>query len=136
MADTLENSGEIFQSESISGSKVIVVADGDIILNGFYKQEPLPMGVNPYSMIKEQQVFPLANRSFLQNAVEYLIDENGMIEAKSKDYTLRFLDPVKVQDEKKLWQTLNIVAPILLVILFAVIFQWLRRKKYNSKIIA
>ena len=131
MTDSLENYGQLFQSQGINDNKIIVVSDGDIILNNFYEQKPLPMGVNPYSMIKDKQVFPVANSSFLENCIEYLINENGMMDAKAKDYTLRFLDPVKIEEEKTFWQLLNIAAPILIVILFAFIFQWVRKRKYR-----
>ncbi|MEO6406309.1 MAG: gliding motility-associated ABC transporter substrate-binding protein GldG [Ferruginibacter sp.] len=130
--DTFNYYGVDYYSESKKDNKMIVVADGDIVLNEFYKQEPLPMGVNPYSMVKGQQTYPLANRSFLQNCVEYLINENGLMEAKSKDYTPYFLNPKKIEKEKTSWQLLNIATPILAVILFGLFFQWHRKRKYTK----
>ncbi|MFT3908779.1 MAG: gliding motility-associated ABC transporter substrate-binding protein GldG [Ferruginibacter sp.] len=130
--DTFNYYGVNYYAESNKDNKMIVVADGDIVLNSFYKQEPLPMGVNPYSMVNGQQTFPLANRNFLQNCIEYLVNENGLMEAKAKDYTPYFLNPKKIEKEKTSWQLLNIAGPILVVILFALIFQWIRRKRYSK----
>ncbi len=130
--DSFHYYGLQYYQECISPNKVIVVADGDIVLNSFYKDEPLPMGVNPYSMINGQQSFPIANRTFLQNCVDFLINDKGLMEAKAKDYTLRFMDPKKIEEEKTQWQLINIVGPILVVILFALIYQTVRRRKYTK----
>ena len=129
--DTLNFYGINYLSQCIKDNKMIVVSDGDIILNSFYKQEPLPMGVNPFSMIKDNQVFPLANRYFLENCIEYLINKDGLMEAKAKDYTLIFLNPKKITRDKGFWQFINIALPVMLVILFAVIYQWLRKRRYS-----
>lgn len=130
--DSLNAYGASFLQQCISPNKVIVVADGDIVLNSFYKDQPLPMGVNPYSMVNGRQAFPVANRAFLQNCVDYLINESGLMEAKAKDYTLRFLDPQKIETGKTTWQLINLVVPALLIILFALLYQWWRKRKYTK----
>jgi len=68
---------------------------------------------------------------FLQNCLDYLINPSGLSEAKAKDYTLRLLDKNKVEKEKTTWQLINIVVPVLLVFLFAVIYQFIRKRKYT-----
>jgi ABC-type uncharacterized transport system involved in gliding motility auxiliary subunit len=113
---------------------MIIVADGDIVLNDVVKNEPIAMGMNAFTY-GSQYEFRFANKDFIQNCLDYLIDQSGLSEAKSKDYTLRLLDTKKLSEQKTNWQLLNIAAPVLLVILFAFIFQWLRRRKYRSKII-
>jgi len=89
------------------------------------------MGMNQFAY-GTQKEFPFANRDFLQNSMDYLIDRSGLMEAKGKDYTLRLLDPAKVEEQKLTWQIINIVAPILLVCLFAIIYQWRRKRKYTT----
>ena len=132
MNDTLQKYGAGFLSQCITDNKIIVVADGDIVLNAVVKgNQPIPMGMNQYTY-GTQKEFPFANKDFLQNCLEFLINENGLSEAKSKDYVMRLLDSKKVREEKILWQIINIVAPILLVILFAIIFQWWRKRKYTA----
>ena len=49
------------------------------------------MGMNKYT-IGTQREFPFANKAFLQNCLDYLINENGLSEAKAKDYTAKLLD--------------------------------------------
>jgi ABC-2 type transport system permease protein len=61
-----------------------------------------------------------------------LINENGLSEAKAKDYVVRLLDSKKVAEQKTFWQIINIIIPISIVLLFAIIFQWLRKRKYTK----
>jgi len=127
--DTLDHYGTPFQPSSITENKMIIVSDGDIVLNGVFKGQPLPMGVNGYTMGTQYQ-YQFANRDFLQNCLDYLINNSGLAEAKSKDYTLRLFDPKKISEEKTKWQIINIVLPVLLIFIFGFIYQFLRRKKY------
>ena len=111
---------------------MIVVADGDIVLNDIIKgNEPIPMGKNPYTYGTERE-FPFANKDFLENSLDYLINENGLSESKAKDYVLRLLDTKKLEEQKTMWQIINIAIPVLMIILFAAIFQWRRKYKYTS----
>jgi len=109
------------------------VADGDMVLNSVVKgNQPIPMGMNPYTF-GSQREFGFANRDFLQNSLDYLINASGLSEAKAKDYTLRLLDKKKVDAEKTKWQGINIAVPVLLVILFALLYQFLRKRKYTTR---
>ncbi len=128
--DSLQRYGTSFQTSSITDNKMIVISDGDIVLNGVSQGQPLPMGVNAYTMGTQYQ-YPFANRDFLQNCLDYLINNSGLIEAKSKDYTLRLLDPKKIQNERTKWQIVNIVVPVLLIFIFGFIYQFWRRRKYS-----
>jgi ABC-type uncharacterized transport system involved in gliding motility auxiliary subunit len=107
------------------------VADGDMVLNGMVKNEPLPMGVNSYTYGTQYQ-YQFANKEFLQNCLDYLINSSGLSEAKAKDYTLRLLDGKRVEEEKLQWQLVNIAAPVLIVFLFALFYQWRRKRKYTK----
>ncbi len=129
--DTLQRYGTPFQTSSITDNKMIIVSDGDIVLNGVSQGQPLPMGVNAYT-VETQYQYQFANRDFLQNCLDYLINNSGLAEAKSKDYTLRLLDPKKIRDERTKWQMINIVLPVLLVFIFGFIYQFWRRKKYTA----
>jgi ABC-2 type transport system permease protein len=131
MRDSITNYGGQFVQEAQKATKMVIVSDGDIVLNGMANNQPIPMGMNQFAY-GTQKEFPFANKDFLQNCMDYLIDRSGLMEAKSKDYTLRLLNPQKVEDEKSFWQIINIVAPILLVCLFAFFYQWWRKRKYTS----
>ena len=130
ITDSLEQYGVSFMQECITDNKIIVVADGDMVLNSISKNEPLPMGVNPLTVGSQYQ-YQFANATFLQNCLDYLLNPSNLSEAKAKDYTLRLLDSKKVTANKTMWQLITIALPIALVILFAFIFQWLHKKKYT-----
>ena len=131
MMDSLKTNGEIFIPQSSIDNKIIVVSDGDIVLNDIVKgNQPIPMGMNPYTF-GTQREFPFANRDFVRNALEYLVDMNNLSEAKGKDYSVRLLDTKRVNNEREKWQLLNLVAPVLIVILFGLIFQAFRKRKFT-----
>ncbi|MFT3979903.1 MAG: gliding motility-associated ABC transporter substrate-binding protein GldG [Ferruginibacter sp.] len=132
MRDSVEAYGGLFMPACINSTKIILVGDGDVVLNSVVKNEPIPMGSNPYTF-GTQREFPFANRDFLQNCLEYLVNENGLSEAKAKDYIARLLDNKKTTEQKTFWQVINIAVPVLLVILFALVFQWNRKRKYSYK---
>ncbi len=123
--------GTPFLPQSANENKMIVVADGDIALNGVLQGQPLPMGVNPYT-VETQYQYQFANKQFAENCIEYLLNDAGLSEARAKDYTLRLLDPKKVETQKTIWQIVNIVLPVSLIIFLGIIYQWRRRKKYSS----
>jgi ABC-2 type transport system permease protein len=131
MADSLKSYNQAFLPQAVSNGKIIVVGDGDIVLNSVAKGNPIPMGLNKYT-IGTQREFPFANKAFVQNCLDYLINENGLSEAKAKDYVVRLLDSKKVAEQKTFWQIVNIIVPISIVLLFAIIFQWLRKRKYTK----
>jgi len=131
MKDTFEKYGGVFQQQCVDDNKMIVVADGDIVLNSVAKDQPLPMGINPYTYGTQYQ-YQFANKDFLQNCLDYLINPYGLTEAKAKDYTLRLLDVKKIEEQRSLWQVINIAGPIVLIFLFALFYQWRRKRKYTK----
>lgn len=127
-ADSLQVlQGTPFLSASTSEGKMVVVADGDLALNDVSQQDgPLQMGMNAYT---RQQY---ANRSFLLNTLEYLTDSTGILETRSKDYTLRLLDNKRVEAERLQWQLVDIVVPMLLMLLFIAAWQFWRKRRFGG----
>ncbi|HNG90108.1 MAG TPA: gliding motility-associated ABC transporter substrate-binding protein GldG, partial [Saprospiraceae bacterium] len=112
---------------SSAPTRMLVVSDGDVAAN-FVRdpstKEYLPLGFNRFEKTN------YANRDLLLNAVEYLIDPTGVIEARSKEVKLRLLDSVRARAEKTSWQMFNIGLPLLLLAAFGWLFIWLRKRKY------
>lgn len=124
-SDSLPQLKFIPQTDS---GKIIVIGDADIAKNDVQSNGGIyPLGYNKYT----QQVF--ANKEFLINAVEYLTDRNGLIESRNKEIKLRLLDRVKIKEEKSKWQMINIAIPLGMVILFGLVFNFLRKRKYGKK---
>ena len=131
MSDSLEKYGAMFVQQNITDNKMIIVADGDMVLNGMRKDQPIPMGMNEFT-VGSQYEMQVANRDFLENSLDYLINPSGLKEARAKEYTLRLLDKKKTDEQRTMWQLINIVVPVILFTLFAFIFLALRRRKYTK----
>ncbi|MEJ7611487.1 MAG: hypothetical protein WKF88_09960 [Ferruginibacter sp.] len=130
MSDSLKDHNAVFIPKNGIVNKMIIVADGDIVLNSLAKGAPTPMGANPYTY-GTQREYPFANEKFIKNCLEYLTDPNEINEAASKGHVLRLLDPKKTASQKTVWQVMNILLPVAIVILFALVFRWLRKRKYT-----
>ncbi|MFK7907157.1 MAG: gliding motility-associated ABC transporter substrate-binding protein GldG [Chitinophagales bacterium] len=125
MIDTIE--GVSFLEES-KPTRMVVISDGDIIRNDY---DPVNSRVSPlgyYKFTKESY----ANKAFIQNAIEWLTDENGIIAARSKDIKLRLLDNARVKAEQSFWQGINIGVPLLLLLIFGIAYNFIRKRKYAS----
>jgi len=106
-------------------TKMIVVADGDIIANAISKGQPIELGLNKWTNQR------YGNKAFLLNSVSYLLDDNGLINIRSKTVKIAFLDKQKAFEESGKWQLINIVSPLILLTIFGLIFSYYRKKKYQ-----
>ncbi|MBN1199460.1 MAG: hypothetical protein JXA23_08930, partial [Bacteroidales bacterium] len=73
------------------------------------------------------------NKELLINSMNYLCDDSGLISIRSRELKLRLLDMTRLASERPLWQTINVVLPILLIVGFGLVKFQLRRKKYAKK---
>ena len=83
------------------------------------------MGMIPF------ENYRFGNREFFLNCVDYLIGNSGIFQTRNKEYTLRLLDKSKVEEEKVQWQWINVAGPVVLVLIFGMIFLWRRRQQYG-----
>jgi len=116
---------EDFKAKGVEG-KVVVFGDGDIIRNEIDPEtgDPMGLGVEPFSQAT------YANEDFILNMLDYLIDDSGLMEARSREVKIRPLDRVKLQQERTRWQVINVVLPVILVVMLGVIKWYVRRKKF------
>ncbi|MGK0385753.1 MAG: ABC-2 type transport system permease protein [Patiriisocius sp.] len=115
----------IARDESLS-TKMVIISDGDIIINQFDKGRPLPTGFDKMT----QTMF--GNNDFLLNTVNYLLDDTGLINIRTKKIAIPFLDPQKVQESRSLWQGLHLVLPLVALGIFGLLFTFIRKKKYQD----
>ncbi|TDE26861.1 gliding motility-associated ABC transporter substrate-binding protein GldG [Flavobacterium ranwuense] len=108
-------------------NKMIVISDGDLIKNQLDKNfQPVELGY-------DQRAGNLYdNKDFLINCVNYLLDDTGLINIRSKDLDLPLLDKEKVYKNYTQTQILTIGLPILILVLFGVVFTFLRKRKYSK----
>lgn len=127
---TLEQIGMEYRPSGENG-KVLVVTDGDMIKNLVNRatEEIAPLGFNKY-----ENVTFTGNRDFILNALEYMLDQSGVLEARSKDIKLRLLNTVKASEEGLRYQLINILGPIFLILMTGVIYQFVRKRKFGRPV--
>jgi ABC-2 type transport system permease protein len=128
VADLTEKKDLKIKTES-SRTKMIVIADADIIRNEVRRsgleETPLPLGQDRYT----GTVF--GNSDFLINCLNYLVDDHGIMELRSREFKLRLLDSIKIKSGKLRLQLINILCPILLVVMAGLIYSYFRKKRYT-----
>ena len=108
-------------------NKMIVISDGDLIKNQLDKNfQPVELGYDQRS----GNLYD--NKDFLINCVNYLLDDNGLINIRSKDLDLPLLDKEKVYENYTVTQFITIGLPILILALFGLFFTFLRKRKYSK----
>jgi ABC-2 type transport system permease protein len=109
-------------------TKMIVMADGDIIKNQIrntgQRPQPLALGYDRYT----GQTF--GNKDLILNAMNYLIDENGLITIRSRELKMRLLDKTRTGKERVFWQMLNTILPVVLILILGVVLFVVRKKKF------
>ena len=122
----IENSVIPFRESAKQKTAMIVIADGDLIKNDLDQNgRPLELGFDKFTF-KEY-----GNKEFLLNAVNYLLDDNGLINIRSKSIVLPALDIQKTTNDRATWQALTIGLPLAILLLFTLIYTYLRRRKYS-----
>lgn len=111
--------------DNSSANKMIVISDGDVIANEISKGQPLELGVDKWTNQR------YGNKDFLLNSVNYLLDDTGLLNIRSKKIEINFLDKQKAFEEANKWQFINIVFPLIILALFGFLFYYLRLKKYQ-----
>lgn len=108
-------------------NKMIVISDGDIIKNQLDKDGmPMELGFDKWT----NNLY--ANKEFMMNCVNYLLDDNGLINIRSKEVDLPILDKQKVFDNYTYSQVVTVAVPIVILLLFGVAFTFLRKRKYSK----
>ncbi|MFN8237739.1 MAG: gliding motility-associated ABC transporter substrate-binding protein GldG [Chitinophagales bacterium] len=114
-----------FQPKSLA-NKMIVIGDGDVAnVERDTKGVPLALGYDKYS----RKLF--ANKDFLLNCVEYLVDDNNLIDARNREVKMRLLDKAKLLNQKGFWQVATFGVPLLLMLVFGVAYNSRRKTKYS-----
>lgn len=132
----VESSEIAFRGESVPTS-MIVVADGDVIRNQLANLDyakknnrrvgsPLPLGYDQYTNNT------YGNKNFIENAISYLVDGEGLININARELKIRLLDMNKINKKQTTLQVVNVVLPSLILILFGLILAYIRKNKYSK----
>ncbi|MDR3184694.1 MAG: gliding motility-associated ABC transporter substrate-binding protein GldG [Prevotellaceae bacterium] len=128
------NDGKPFTfAEKSEPTKMIVVADGDIIRNEvIYRAGDtriVPLGFDRYTGVQ------FGNKNLVKNMLLYLLDDGETMQARRREFTLRLLDKREIAIHRTYWIMLNTILPIGLVLLSGGVFLYRRKRKYTSRIL-
>ena len=108
-------------------TKMIVISDGDVIKNQLDQNyQPMELGYDKWTNTL------YGNKEFLINAVNYLLDDNGLINLRTKEVKLPLLDKEKVYANYNYIRSVIVALPLLVLIFFGIVFTYLRKKKYTK----
>lgn len=105
-------------------TQMLVISDGDIAKNQLQQGEPIELGFDRFTGNT------YGNKELLLNAVNYMLDDRGLVDIRSREVTIAFLDLEKAEEERLYWQVVNILVPLLLLGGFAGLYLYSRRRKY------
>ena len=128
MEEGLRQIGAQFRSVSVP-NRMLVVSDGDAILNPVTSTDArgtMPLGYNLF----ERRMY--GNKDFIINAIEYLLNDTGLIEARGKEVKMRPIDTVRAAENQLQWQLLNIILPLTVLLVFGAVYSYLRKRKYAA----
>ena len=115
-----------------SSTSLFVAADGDLPANevrfeqGAFRAQPL--GFDKYT----RQTF--GNLEFMMNVINFMTDETGLMELRSREFKLRLLNREVISQKSQVlkWKLLNTLLPLLLVLLSGLVIQIIRKRKSTA----
>ncbi len=126
MKGLLQSKGQEFRTSSVP-TKMLVVGDGDIIKNDYDAEKKEVRGLG-FDRVAQ---YTFANKDFLMNAIEYMLDDGNLVSAKNREVKLKLLDCTRAEEEKNYWRFINIVLPLILLLLFGFAYFYVRRMRFG-----
>ncbi len=122
----IQLTGELKNMDDGKPSKMVVISDGDVIKNRMQGNRPLELGFD-----KMTNSF-YGNKEFLLNTVNYLLDDSGLINIRTRQIAIPFLDIHKTAEQRTQWQLLNLLLPLGLLAIFGIAFTFYRKRTYTN----
>lgn len=119
------------QLKKSPATSMAVFSDGDFIRNQVNlinpeipRGQPLPLGFDQYTNIQ------YGNDDLVLNLVDYMLDDRGLMQTRTRDVKLRLLNEDEVVNNASYWKLVNVAVPEVILLLAALVFTLLRRRKY------
>jgi len=119
------------QLKKSTETAMAIFSDGDFIRNQVNlinpelpRGQPLPLGYDQYTGIQ------YGNDDLVLNTVDYMLDDIGLMQTRTRDVKLRLLNGEKIVDEAYQWKLINVALPEVLLLLASLIFYLQRKRAY------
>ena len=116
---------QLQHKEQSEPNKMIVISDGDIIRNDIQQGEPLELGYDKWT----NQYFD--NKAFLQNCVNYLLDDTAFLSLRNKKVSLAFLDKKTLEKDITYWKLIAFVVPLLSLAILGLGVRFWYKKRFS-----
>lgn len=131
-----------YKEKSTKEGKVLLIGNGRFIANS-YDSMPTrdgkafmyrPTEFNDLRMDAElaQIGVPVyfGNQEFFQNLTDYMMGDESVLDIRSRQIDIHAIDKEKIKADADFYKVINLLLPVGLVILFAVIMAYFRKRKY------
>jgi gliding-associated putative ABC transporter substrate-binding component GldG len=142
LVDAFAKNPEVqFKDTSIAEGKILIVSNGDFLRN-WYDSTTNAQGVklfrpNEFNNLRYDEVMAsfgkrvvFGNQEFFQNMIDYMMGDNSVLDIRSKQIDIHPIDKEKVKADQNYYKFLNMLLPSGLVLLFAFILFYLRKRRY------
>jgi len=127
LTPNITESKQIKFKEKSDSTQQLFISDGDLIKNRFDEKSNqfFALGFDKYT----KQIY--GNKAFFINAINYMVDESGLILSNNKSFKIRLLNTQKIKEDRIQIQLITTLVPILLTVLIGLILHAIRKKKYT-----
>jgi ABC-type uncharacterized transport system involved in gliding motility auxiliary subunit len=117
-----------FKTESPE-TRQVFISDGDMIRNyyDFKNKQPYPTGYDYYAKINYD------NADFILNCVNYLSEDDNLLQIRSKSFKIGTLNPIAVKEKKNFYILLNTIGTLFIISIMATALILVRKGRYNNK---
>ncbi len=134
-----------YKDQSTKEGKVLLIGNGRFIANSYDSMQAKngidfmyrPTEFNDLRMDAElaQVGVPLyfGNQEFFQNLADYMLGDHSVIDIRSRQIDIHAIDKEKIKSDATFYKIINLLLPVVLVLLFALVMSYIRKRKYVQK---
>jgi hypothetical protein len=134
-----------YLEKSSKEGKVLLIGNGRFIANSYDSMPSKdgkaymyrPTEANDLRMDPElaQIGVPIyfGNQEFFQNTVDYMLGDNSVLDIRSRQIDIHAIDKEKIKADAGFYKIMNLLLPVAIVLLFALIMGYIRKRKYAKR---
>lgn len=131
-----------YQEKSTKEGKVVLIGNGRFIRNDYdsmpsrdgkgYMYRPTEFNNLRMDAELAQVGVPIyyGNQEFFQNLTDYMMGDQSVLDIRSRQIDIHAIDQEKIKADSDFYKIINLLLPVGLVLLFAAIMAYIRKRKY------